>query len=423
MNNNKLLRIDRQIGFTLIEISMVLVIASILLTAGLSVGTAQLENARIKNTQEKIATIVDALERFIVKNKRLPCPAVATLSAGNAQYGYAAAKPGQCTSTITIGHGINRNVRGIIPWIELGLSDEAALDAYARRFTYQVLLSRTNVNSVTASQALGAGNIDLLDGAGGKALNPNNKAVAIIISSGKNGFGAYLPITGKRLAVAAAANVLDSRENKDKASALDSRENTDNDTVFVNKAHSISETNPFDDIVVWLDPDDINAQLVERGVIKPTATVVNEGVTRIRHALIASIAADNADPDGGGARTLARRVPLADCSGTPDGTGDKNCLSGAVAWVDLGLTETAVIDPWGRYYQYKVVNATSCNGGISCDITVDGMTLSNPAAGRAQVLIIGQGANVDDSADDITLSLDVSELRGILLNAGVTFNP
>lgn len=62
-------------GFTLIELSVVLVIVALLIGGILVTLTAQLEANRIAETRERLAQVRDAVIGFAVANGRLPCPA------------------------------------------------------------------------------------------------------------------------------------------------------------------------------------------------------------------------------------------------------------------------------------------------------------------------------------------------------------
>ena len=64
-----------------------LVIAGLIAGGALQAWTAQLISSRIASTKTGEQTIKTALISFIERNNRLPCPAVATLLATDANYG------------------------------------------------------------------------------------------------------------------------------------------------------------------------------------------------------------------------------------------------------------------------------------------------------------------------------------------------
>jgi len=394
--------INRQHGFSLIELAMVIAIGGILLAGAISIGSAQLENARISSTQKKQEAIKAALINFISRYQRLPCPSVATLSDNEAEYGKEAATEGVCTGTTSIQNGTQRNVRGIVPWKALGLTDDEGQDAFYRRFTYQVLLSQT-ISGVVNGAGI-TGNIEVRDAPGGNLLNSNNLAAAVIISHGNDGYGAYQSMTGRRMPLGP-------------ASADDTRENTDNNLVYVQKNYSDVEGDQFDDIVMWINPYEINAKLVDMGAVLSPFLAVSQGsqkLSRIQNTLIAAMAADNQDPDGADSRTLGRRIPFADCTANPDGTEDNNCISGVVPWNSLGIAEALAKDSWGNFIAYD----------LTATLAVNGVSLTTPVVGATQVTLTSSGIDgILATSDDMSLIIGIGELRGLLLVANITLDP
>jgi len=387
--------IKGQIGFTLIEMSIVLVIVSILIGTGLSISLVQMENSRIASTKTKQETIKLSLLNFIARNSRMPCPAIGTLALGTANYGVEAINPGVCTGVAGFGGGVTRNVRGIVPWVSLGLPEETSLDGYGRRFTYQILRTET---ATAASPGL-QGNITILDAAGGNQINPQHPAIAALISHGNNGRGAYLPGSGRRMAVPPVADA-------------DERENTDNDFELVQKQYADTATNPFDDIVLWLEPGDLITQLSLQGRIQSPEYLVNTRFKIIRDTLLGYIVADSVDPDAGGARTVARRLPFADSKGTPDGS-ENGALNGVIAWDTIAITEEEATDPWGNYIRYSV----------DTDLVNNGVTNLDPSSPAPYTLSSDGPDGIQGNSDDVVLSVDVNNLRGSLTAATIMLDP
>lgn len=436
-------------GMTLVEVSVVLIILAFALGAAMLVANATLEAAKVKATKTKQEAIKVALSNFIATQYRLPCPAVPTAAEGSAGYGLEATNPPNAAPTcpgvpnFTVGPASNRIARGVVPWTTLGLPDEGALDGYGHRFTYQVLRSQTDRRFTAATITNLTGNIVVYDtrsGAGGNRINPNAPAVVAVISHGKNGWGGYLPITGTQLT----ANGGDPDED----------ENTDNDLEIVDRPSSQANNDSFDDLVMWLSPQDLLGDLQRTGVIETQAAQTKttlEQLEQIKNALVAYIAADNADPAG--ARTLWRRLPTADriaaCNpvyyrATPnlaagsanDWTADQ-CLTGNVPYTTMGLPSSAVTDLWGNLIRYTVANDLA-----HTTTTTSGLTNTTPdAAGRQTrpfngnspgnpttntTLAFTLAASGDDgaigTADDVTLTVTVAQLRGYVLAAGVTLN-
>jgi len=392
----------------LVELAIVLTILAIVSGSILAILNTQLTNSRYSATKTKQEAIKTALINFIARNNRLPCPAVPTAAQGAAAYGVEAATPGTCTGATVIGAGVTSNSRGVVPWVTLGLPDDAALDGFNRRVTYQVLRTQTNTTATTIPSL--NGNITIRSSSGGVIINTNNSAVVVLVSHGENGWGAYLPMTGTRMTLPTGA---------------DEVENTDNDTEYVQKDFSSNTVNPFDDVVTWLTPNDLLDSLRKNGTVESTSGAVNERFQAIRNALIAYVAADSADPDGAGARTRWRRLPYADRSSAPacagtlnNGQADNNCLVGNVPWTTIGLAQNSVTDPWGNVIRYTVAAALATSTAVS------GLTASVPAAATAAITLAAAGADgALGTADDVTMTINVGELRGVLLNAGIGLDP
>src|SRR4051812_38954815 len=104
-------------GFTLIEIAIVLLII------GLSMGmllpmSANFIEAQKRQTVRSMLSVVDAaLVNFVVQNRRLPCPADGTISSGVANAG---------VETLVVATGICNpatEINGVVPWASLGISE------------------------------------------------------------------------------------------------------------------------------------------------------------------------------------------------------------------------------------------------------------------------------------------------------------
>lgn len=62
-------------GFTLVELSVVLVVTSLLMVAYLDASRLWLENRRRDTTMERIGLIHDAMTHYYARNGGYPCPA------------------------------------------------------------------------------------------------------------------------------------------------------------------------------------------------------------------------------------------------------------------------------------------------------------------------------------------------------------
>lgn len=69
-------------------------------------------------------------------------------------------------------------------------------------------------------------------------------------------------------------------------------ENTNNDLRFVDTDYSSSDTDPFDDMLIALDPDDILRPLAKEGSIPSALAVTMDRLNLIRQVLVARIVND-----------------------------------------------------------------------------------------------------------------------------------
>lgn len=144
----------KQEGFTLIELTVVMVIMGFLMTMLIPIASGQLEQQRRKETIAKMAVIDQAIVAFVMTNRRLPCPADGALPAGTLGAGVEVRDAsGDC--------GTQTN--GVLPWITLGLTEADGSDGYYNRFTYRV--PPDGITGLTRNGALDASNCDPAGGA------------------------------------------------------------------------------------------------------------------------------------------------------------------------------------------------------------------------------------------------------------------
>ena len=386
----------RQRGFSILEIAVVIAILGFLAFLIAPILSSTVNYSRLRETRVKLDPVKSAIVAFVAANSRLPCPAIESLSSSNAAYGREAATPGTCTGTTALTGGA---VRGVIPWVTLGIPADAAADAYGRFFTYVVTTSQTALTANTLPGMAGVVAVhNATPVAAGNQVNAGNLAVAVVISHGANGSGAFNPESGARTPVPGGA---------------DEAENTDTGNVaIVDKAASDLPANPFDDIVLWITPSDLLAQLVPSGVKTPQGAM-QEKLQAIKAGILSYIASDTADPDGAGTRTRARRMPCADSGG--DGAPDCPQRVGTVPYTALAIPAATATDPWGRLIRYDVQDPN-----LLSHLSTGTSGVYSGAAGSLTIRLSSDGPDgVQGTADDVALTLTVAELRGALVAAGI----
>ncbi len=232
-------------AFTLLELAVVLVVISVILSTAISVASTRIEAQRLANTYGRIELISKAIKQYIQNYDRLPCPAFGSISAPTP----AAPSPAgfgieerlttgteQCDNSNLDTDG---NVFiGSIPHASLGLSLAAGLDGWENRFTYAV----DNRFTYSGTEALKIGYL-------GEENEPeiiihNNDSAEItvtgiylILSHGTNGVGAWPARGGSRIAAPSGFATDYPLENK----------NQDLDDTFVQVSHITG----FDDIIFY----------------------------------------------------------------------------------------------------------------------------------------------------------------------------
>lgn len=193
------------LGFTLVEMAVVLVIVGLMLGGFLMPLSAQIDQRNFSETQKSLSDIKDALMGYAMSHPAtdghpyLPCPDTDGDGAENRTAGV-------CTNTY-----------GDLPWADLGLYGK---DSWNNLYGYRV--SNAFSDNTTGFTLSSSGNITIKDASGGNNLA--SSVPVVIFSKGKNGAG----------------------------SGADESENSNNDATFVSHTPASTSGNEFDDIVVWL---------------------------------------------------------------------------------------------------------------------------------------------------------------------------
>lgn len=226
-------------GFTLVELSIVIIIVSLLMAGGLAVGTSMVEKAAYIDTQKQLQQIRKSLRDFYTVNGHLPCVAPLNTLPGTDGFGVAIAN---CSTSATVPSGTFRQgspaIRvGMIPTRTLGLSDSAASDQYGSRIVYAVTEDLTDASLFGAED----GGITVLD----KNDNDiNSQAAYAIISAGRDRKGSYRYAVSTSEAAAS--------DSCGTTGALDIENCILTNTAFRDAPYNDGETDMFyDDLMLW----------------------------------------------------------------------------------------------------------------------------------------------------------------------------
>lgn len=121
---------DRQRGFTLFEMVVVLLIIGVILAMSATITRGIASAQRRSVTATRLATVDAAIINFVAQQKRMPCAADGTLASSASNAGVEGARNAAtgCTSLTS----------SIVPWRALALTEAEVTDGWERRLTYRV---------------------------------------------------------------------------------------------------------------------------------------------------------------------------------------------------------------------------------------------------------------------------------------------
>jgi len=245
--------LSRKSGFSLVELTIVLLIIGVVAGSSLMVGRSMMEDAREAQTREKIRVIEDALMTYRKIYGRIPCPSDASLPPDHANYGVEAVNAPSCRSGGTpianYASTPDRVVEGGIPIKTLQLPNEFMLDGWGNKFTYAMVRAYALSGFFAQMPPEDNCNAIRINDASGTARTTS--AIYTIVSHGPNGHGAYTN-TNNSVINAGSTNVDELQNcNCDSTGAA-----TAYNITYVQKditQNPASSTDSFDDIVIYKD--------------------------------------------------------------------------------------------------------------------------------------------------------------------------
>jgi len=190
-------------AFSLIELSIVLVIISIVIAGTLSVSTVSVTNAKTKVTIDRMKEIYKAIGQYVVLNQKLPCPASLVLNKATSGYGSSAGAAGSCSSAgVYQSNSASAIVIGMAPVATLGLPIEMGEDGFGNKIMYAI----SKYMSAADYPSTNTANLGIATSGFSSHLENDNSTIRIIhqpsgnsisgnavvlISYGSNGYGAF----------------------------------------------------------------------------------------------------------------------------------------------------------------------------------------------------------------------------------------
>lgn len=260
----------RRSGFTLVELTIVLFIVGMLIAGLVGPVQVQLEARDRRATLADMEAAVEALYGFALTNRRLPCPDTDGDGIANPVYDG------------TLANATCTNDEGFVPWAELGVGRG---DAWGNRLRYRVTSTDyTWPSQDTACNGAAQNEFDLcttgsiqIDSRGdnpattgvseGKfllapAIVVNNVA-AVVVSHGRNGYGAT-SVDGTARPAVPGANA-DEAENADGDATYVSRGYTGEQSGCADDANEATPLCEFDDLVMPVSRTVLNSRMVAAG--------------------------------------------------------------------------------------------------------------------------------------------------------------
>ncbi len=265
----------KQKGFSLIELSIVILIVSIFAASVINLLGKRNSTEDNKATKDKLEVIMEALKVYYKVNLRLPCPALFTVKSFEAGFGVGTLPAGSC-STAPGRHTASGARAGMVPVVDLGLPASYAFDVWNNRITYVVDASLTqtsgwdpgglsniyvegptgtmmNLRTPTSAE-VGTNPIDCRDGTSLGLINNYSEKIpdcpaVILVSHGVNGYLAYLPSGAQNTSTFGINS--DQLENQNTGTTVPAFDNKFLEKPLAQDVKSSDMTNYFDDILLY----------------------------------------------------------------------------------------------------------------------------------------------------------------------------
>ena len=248
-------------GYSLLEMALVLLILSILAGMFVSVQISAYFDKKRDITQQRMEEIQKAIIWYRQINLRVPCPGSGALTIASVDYGRQAANPGTCTGGGPAADFTGANTAaGAVPTKTLGLADDFMYDGWGRKFTYAADVRATDTCATVTYDAQ-----DSTFGLAVKDASGADRTAAawyVLVSHGANGHGAFLT-SGERYS----AGSTNANEQTNCHCDEDAGASAMTNTFILRETTEVSgdPRSRFDDLLVYAARQDIRSPADEMG--------------------------------------------------------------------------------------------------------------------------------------------------------------
>lgn len=245
-------------AYSLLELSIVIIIISILITGALSVSVGSINNIKVKTTNDRMKEIYKAMGNFLVANRRLPCPAsIYKIKTVDSDYGAEVDGGAGCdTEDGVLSSTFDSNlIYGMVPVKTLGLSSDLAEDAFESKIVYIVDKRFTSASAIGVSPDFGAANtfstapfttrITVNEKPSGVTQTMTTDAIMVLLSHGSNKAGAFNTNSAAQIARG------DTDEQDNDAGTINTTGTPDTGSFDSTVIASSTNSDTFDDIIFF----------------------------------------------------------------------------------------------------------------------------------------------------------------------------
>jgi len=232
----------------MIELAIAIFIIALLLGSILVPLQTQVEQRQISETQQTMEGVKEAILGYSIATGHLPCPDRTTPGTGTANNTANDGVEDFDTATGNCFSAAGTNP-GNVPWVTLGL---AATDPWGNRYRYRVEANYARRAPGTPFSLGSAANIVMCTATTcAVRLTPTapDGAVAVILSHGKNGYGAINAVTGNQQPLPTSTDELTNLGGSS----------------YVSRTPLGASAGEFDDVVTWLGKYTLYNRMVAAG--------------------------------------------------------------------------------------------------------------------------------------------------------------